>query len=73
MTEHFPTSRRALVYLAAAFGISWMAWGALVALVQAQLTSYGRWPFMTLYVLVVVYFSLFGVGLGYMMRLVRKG
>ncbi|MET3651547.1 CPBP family intramembrane glutamic endopeptidase [Dyella japonica] len=51
MTEHFPTSRRALVYLAAAFGISWMAWGALVALVQAQLTSYGRWSFMTLYVL----------------------
>ena len=28
---------------------------------------------ITLVMFVVVYFSLFGVGLGYMMRLVRKG
>jgi len=51
MTDHFPSSRRTLIFLASAFGITWIAWGALVALAQAQLTRYGSWPFMTLYVL----------------------
>nr|WP_199045523.1 type II CAAX endopeptidase family protein [Dyella sp. ASV24] len=51
MTEHFPTSRRALVYLAMAFGITWVAWGILVVLAQRYFTSYGAWPYMTLYVL----------------------
>ena len=51
MTEHFPTSRRALVYLAMAFGITRVAWGILVVLAQRQFTSYGQWPYMTLYVL----------------------
>lgn len=50
MTEHFPASRRALAYLAIAFGISWAAWGLLVVLAQRQVTSYGAGPYMTLYV-----------------------
>jgi len=51
MTDHFPASRRALVYLAVAFGITWVAWGLLVVLAQAQVTHYGAWPYMSLYVL----------------------
>lgn len=51
MTEPFPASRRALVYLAATFGITWVAWGILVVLVQRQVTRYGTWPFMSLYML----------------------
>ncbi|QNK02401.1 type II CAAX endopeptidase family protein [Dyella telluris] len=51
MTEHFPASRRALVYLAVTFGITWVAWGVLAALAQRQITRYGTWPFMVLYVL----------------------
>jgi membrane protease YdiL (CAAX protease family) len=51
MTEHFPASRRALIFLGVTFAITWLAWGVLVALAQAQITSYGRWPFMSLYVL----------------------
>ncbi|WP_109126753.1 type II CAAX endopeptidase family protein [Dyella sp. C11] len=51
MSEQFPASRRALIFLAVAFGITWLAWWALVALAQAGFTTYGRWPFMTLYVL----------------------
>jgi membrane protease YdiL (CAAX protease family) len=51
MTTAFPRSRRALVFLIAAFAISWIAWGTLVVLARAQATAYGQWPFMTLYVL----------------------
>lgn len=51
MTDHFPTSRRALVYLATAFGITWLAWGVLAVLAQSSVTHYGTWPFMSLYVL----------------------
>jgi len=51
MTEHFPASRRALLYLAGAFGITWAAWGMLVLLAQQHLVIYGTWPFMSLYVL----------------------
>jgi membrane protease YdiL (CAAX protease family) len=51
MTTAFPSSRRALIFLVAAFAMTWIAWGALVALAQAQVTSYGQWPYMTLYVL----------------------
>jgi membrane protease YdiL (CAAX protease family) len=51
MTEQFPTSRRALVYLAMAFGVTWVAWGILAVLAQRQFTHYGTWPYMSLYVL----------------------
>lgn len=51
MTDHFPASRRALLFLAVAFGITWVTWGALVALAQMRALSYGSAPFMTLYVL----------------------
>jgi len=52
MTEHFSaSSRRTLIYLACAFGITWIAWGTLAVLAQAQVTAYGQWPFMSLYVL----------------------
>lgn len=51
MAELIPFSRRAWVFLALAFCISWCAWGALILLAQAQATTYGEWPFMTLYVL----------------------
>ncbi|WP_267223796.1 CPBP family intramembrane glutamic endopeptidase [Dyella silvae] len=51
MTELLPADRRAYIFLALAFGITWCAWGALVMLAQAQATAYGEWPFMTLYVL----------------------
>jgi uncharacterized protein len=51
MTEFFPGSRRALVYLALAFAITWVAWGSLVALVNAGDASYGQVPYMALYVL----------------------
>ena len=51
MTEHFPASRRALVYLATAFGITWLAWGILAVLAQQGVTHYAAWPYMSLYVL----------------------
>ena len=51
MTEHFPASRRALIFLGVTFAITWLSWGVLVALAQAQRTAYGTWPFMSLYVL----------------------
>lgn len=51
MSEHFPASRRALVYLATAFSITWPAWGLLAVLAEAHVTSYGTWPYMSLYVL----------------------
>ncbi len=51
MTTAFPSSRRALIFLAAAFAITWVAWGTLVVLADSQITAYGQWPYMTLYVL----------------------
>jgi len=51
MTDHFPASRRALIFLAAAFGITWSAWGLLVLLAQTHVTRYGELPYMMLYVL----------------------
>lgn len=51
MTTAFPSSRRALVFLAAAFAITWVAWGTLVVLANAHTTAYGQWLYMTLYVL----------------------
>jgi membrane protease YdiL (CAAX protease family) len=51
MTDHFPTSRRALIYLATAFGITWVSWGVLAVLTQAQITAYGNGLYMSLYVL----------------------
>ena len=51
MAELVPVSRRALYFLAAAFAMTWGAWGTLAWLAQAQMTAYGQWPYMTLYVL----------------------
>lgn len=51
MTTAFPSSRRVLIFLAAAFAITWVAWGTLIVLARAQATAYGQWPYMTLYVL----------------------
>ncbi|WP_130620268.1 CPBP family intramembrane glutamic endopeptidase [Dyella amyloliquefaciens] len=51
MAELVHLRRRAKVFLAFAFGISWCAWGTLILLAQAQATAYGEWPFMTLYAL----------------------
>ncbi len=51
MTGPIPSSRRVLLFLAFVYGISWSAWGALIVLARNQATSYGEWPFMTLYVL----------------------
>lgn len=44
-------NRRLAIFLAAAFGISWGAWGSLIVLSRMQAASYGHWPFMILYVL----------------------
>jgi membrane protease YdiL (CAAX protease family) len=44
-------NRRLLIFLAAAFGMTWGAWGVLGWLARAQVVSYGQWPFMALYVL----------------------
>jgi membrane protease YdiL (CAAX protease family) len=51
MAKPFTFRRRALVFLASAFGISWCAWGVLIVLSQSHAAAYGQWPFMTLYVL----------------------
>jgi uncharacterized protein len=51
MTASFPASRRAFIFLAAAFAITWFAWGGLVMLAQSRVTTYGQWLYMTLYVL----------------------
>ncbi|WP_430390776.1 CPBP family glutamic-type intramembrane protease [Dyella sp. 20L07] len=51
MAELVPVSRRALYFLAVAFALTWAAWGSLTGLAHAQLTAYGQWPYMTLYVL----------------------
>jgi membrane protease YdiL (CAAX protease family) len=51
MTEPVLTHRRALVFLAFAFGITWCAWGIAVMLTQVHATAYGEWPFMTLYLI----------------------
>jgi len=51
MAQSTAFHRRALVFLAFAFGITWCAWGVLIVLSQSRATAYGEWPFMTLYVL----------------------
>lgn len=50
MTDHFPRSRRATIFLAAAFGITWPAWWLLAALASAD-HPVMRWPWLALYVL----------------------
>jgi uncharacterized protein len=44
-------SRRVVIFLAVAFGMTWSAWGALGWLARVQMVAYGQWPFMVLYVL----------------------
>lgn len=51
MAELMSVNRRALLYLAFAFGISGCAWGTLIVLTQLHATAYGEAPFMALYVL----------------------
>ncbi|WP_114239780.1 type II CAAX endopeptidase family protein [Dyella sp. C9] len=51
MAEAFPSSRRALIYLALAFAITWMAWWSLVGLARDHHAAYGESVYMTLYVL----------------------
>ncbi|HET6555380.1 MAG TPA: type II CAAX endopeptidase family protein [Dyella sp.] len=51
MAELILFRRRALVFLALAFGITWCAWGVLIVLAQNHAAAYGEWPFMSLYVL----------------------
>jgi cytochrome d ubiquinol oxidase subunit I len=50
----------------------WVVYGLMRTADASSNHSLGQMS-MTLIMFVVVYFSLFGAGLGYMMRLVRKG
>ena len=51
MQATFSMSRRVLVFLVTAIALTWTAWGSLILLARTQMTSYGQWPYMTLYVL----------------------
>lgn len=48
--ERMHVSARALWFLLATFAITWVAWGALVALCLAHATAYGEPLYMSLYV-----------------------
>ncbi len=51
MQATFSISRRARIFLVTAFALTWVAWGSLILLARMRVTSYGQWPYMTLYVL----------------------
>lgn len=51
MQATFSISRRVLIFLVTAFALTWAAWGSLILLARMQVTSYGQWPYMTIYVL----------------------